>query len=532
MQYGNLIWGAGGKSKACNSKCPKGWVTLSKNSHITGQKSGCKSGRYAPLCAFGLLVQQNSDTCYSSFTSHILSGGHAQRPDLDELFEFGLVGGPSNFAFGRSPERKSKRKHKRSEHGGDGCGGALPMDALGMDIPATWAYHRLGDNYAYRSLEATTLRVTEDHQSTTSPSASVVKSSTTVTVYSTGTRTCNGRDFKHACWHYSSVAMNQGYSLVTCKNKDVSRSLRPQVYSYNQGHQNRVWFSYLASSYQNHNGARKKLNCQRDEFPPSHFQQGERVGWIRLLPNDQNSNAANLRPGVAGWKGFCKYPPHKSVAKAQGGPIVGGVITEVVTTFITLNVMSYTWTSVSAPAGDPQGLSTNPCYPSVLTADVGFALMTDDPWYQGVHLNDYNFDPGMKTKGKVKPNYKRDSNFPGQLDYVDGNIIVDDGNSSRHVLDEELEDLGYARCATPDCEMELERLRDEQAEVGLPTQALPMPTAEVTATVTPTVRTTSNQAPAPKLRAASSQPTAAFSDRSASSHMRRHRARHGHQHGH
>lgn len=54
-----------------------------------------------------------------------------------------------------------------------------------------------------------------------------------------------------------------------------------------------------------------------------------------------NSNAANVKPRDAGWKGFCKVPLYKSVARAQGDPIGGGVVTEVVTTFITLNVMSY-----------------------------------------------------------------------------------------------------------------------------------------------------------------------------------------------
>jgi hypothetical protein len=38
------------------------------------------------------------------------------------------------------------------------------------------------------------------------------------------------------------------------------------------------------------------------------------------------------------------------------------------------------------------------------------------------------------------------------FELADGNIIVDNGNSSRLLSDEEIESLGYKLCVTPECE--------------------------------------------------------------------------------
>jgi hypothetical protein len=36
------------------------------------------------------------------------------------------------------------------------------------------------------------------------------------------------------------------------------------------------------------------------------------------------------------------------------------------------------------------------------------------------------------------------------LKHVDGNMVIDNWNSSRHLSREELEQLGYSRCKTPE----------------------------------------------------------------------------------
>ncbi|RMY87514.1 hypothetical protein D0862_10680 [Hortaea werneckii] len=101
----------------------------------------------------------------------------------------------------------------------------------------------------------------------------------------------------------------------------------------------------------------------------SDFQQGLADGYIRYLPGPQNGGVANNKG--SGWRKLCKFPPESSVASPQGGIIANGVVVAVVTTHVTLNVHSITWTNVSPGVGDPEGLTSNVCRPSVLNADVG-----------------------------------------------------------------------------------------------------------------------------------------------------------------
>jgi hypothetical protein len=143
IEPGKLLWGPGGKSKACNSKCPRGWVTLTKNSHITGQKRGCASGKYAPLCAYGMIVQRDGEMCYPTYSSHILSGGFSQAVDLEGKFDFEIVGGPAGGPgrFGSNLRRRSRRSDIRKRqfgglNGGDGCGNMLAPGFLGIGVPA------------------------------------------------------------------------------------------------------------------------------------------------------------------------------------------------------------------------------------------------------------------------------------------------------------------------------------------------------------------------------------------------------------
>jgi hypothetical protein len=534
VQYGSLMWGPGGKSKACNSKCPAGWVTLSKNSHITGQKSGCKSGRYAPLCAQNVIVQPNHRSCPTTPAGHLLSGGLSQHEDIDSLFQFGLRGGPGDFTFaGMSRRQETQIKRKRGTHGtylDILCKEPnLAFDQIPADVPARIEEVRLGDQISYGSMnpQINTLRLVIP-----TFSATPVTMHTTTTTYITRPRTCDGGRYPQACAHYSSVITQQGSpaSLLTCSNLPISRDIRPlvSIYSTDQ-HSNKVWRSYIASSYIAPVKGRRKLGCQMDEWPPAHFQMGTNWGWIRLLPGDQNggvpNHAYNSDQG-SGWQRFCKFPPHSSVVRPQGGP--AGIV--VVTTIITLNVMSYTWKNIVTSAGDPQALTANVCRPSVLTADVGYALFTDDPWYtsQGIVINgDYNSHPGPKTINAPFPVLKRGSEPVAELDLVEGNLIVDDGFSSRELSDEEIESLGYARCATPECDAELAILREQQAALA---SSLPH-VADTAASTVVSTPTTASQQPASKPTYSVVQATATVSESRSEGHLRRH-VRHAHRHGH
>lgn len=394
----------------------------------------------------------------------------------------------------------------------------------------------LGDDFTYRALEPTT---SATQQSTKPPKqTSTITRSTTVTTYSTRARTCDGSKYPQPCLHYSSVIAHNPQSqwnLLTCKNIPKNAEKRPLPRLWDRQHKNKEWMHYIASSYRNPKGSLTDLGatkpakgCQRDEWPPALFMQGEKRGYIRFLPGDQNGGVAN--DGGSGWNGFCEFAPRSSVAPPQGGRIVNGVVEVVVTTSITLNVMSYTWTNVPIMFPDVQGLSANPCRPSVLTADVGYALFTDDPWYGVVRLNDYNNSPGQKTIGVNQPLLRRDGQVLGSLDYVDGKMVVDNGNSSRPASDEELKELGYKVCEMPDCEAELGDLRQLQAELNLPTQA---PTAvsafsTVSTTAAELKATITHQQPGSKPMVEASQPTMV----KATGYSRRQHSHHNHRHGH
>jgi hypothetical protein len=499
-----------------------------------------------------MLVQDSFGSCYSTYTSHILSGGLSQHEDLEGQFDFHIVGGPGGDlidTFGRDLSTTKRRNAKRnttrlSVVGGSDCvGERLPIGDLNIRIPADFGRTVLGDGYTYtsmapqRSATANTNRPSTTRGSSTTSTSKTTRY-TTVTSYSTIAKTCDGSVYPQPCFHYSSViAGDPRYGLNTCKVADIKNAQRPLVNKWVREHTDRTWRDYIAEYYKAPNGKRKPLHpfggtdgCQKDEWPPQVFQQGLADGYIRYLPGGENGGVANA--GGSGWaKGFCNFPPKSSVATAQGGSIVNGVLEVVITTSITLNVHSLTWKNISPAVGDDDGLTANVCRPSVLTADVGYAVFTDDPWYKGVRIPDYQFPPGAKTKGKQQPSFKRDVNFLDGLDYVDGNMIVDEGNSTRRASREEIKELGYERCGTPDCRAELEILQQQQAELGLSTASLPAASASASATLTSSSPTTTSEQPGSIPVVHASVPTAAASEERSSGHLRHHRHRHEHQHG-
>lgn len=446
---------------------------------------------------------------------HILSGGLSLRTDEDAVTDFDfedtedIETSSAVEKFRAIRARKLQAKKKRQVYGGALCGGTLPLGDIPIEIPGVLNRYRNGVN-TYYSIQPTSPRISA---TTTSKPTSTVFETTTATEYSTTVRTCDGAKYPQACYHYSSVAQMSTFSHATCSNQDQSLNLRPLTKSYNDGHANKRWFSFIPVSYTNANGKRRKINCQRDEWPPAHFQQGRADGWIRLLPGDQNGGIPN--DAIGGWRGFCKFPPSKQVKK-EGGPITDMVsyylLTSYTSTIVTLNVLSYTWKNMNPPAGDPYGLTDNKCRPYTLTADVGFALQTDDAWYGNVRLNDYNSDPGAKTVGKTQPDYRRrwvddeDDDADVYFDYRGGVVTADNGNSTRLATDEELEELGYTRCESPDCLTELEMLRSAQAEADMATETAAA-TATLVQALTTATATTALSGPGTPMMGSETRPT-------------------------
>jgi len=251
--------------------------------------------------------------------------------------------------------------------------------------------------------------------------------------------------------HYSSVGLKGAYwRTLTCRDLPSSNKLRPLPSTWDKQHTTNAWVSYIAKSYSNPKKGRIAVRPQRDEWPPQHFQQGLPIGFVRLLPGTENSGVANDKN--TGWVGFCKYPPNSEIKK-EGGPISYDgdtvYVTSYTSTIVTLNVLDYSFTSMSPPAGDDYGLTTNVCWPSVLTQDPGFALFTYDAYYNG---NWATYSTLPITKGIKQPTYKRDF-----FEDDNGEIYVETEDGIRQANNEELAaEFQIKRCATTDCAAELE----------------------------------------------------------------------------
>lgn len=144
-------------------------------------------------------------------------------------------------------------------------------------------------------------------------------------------------------------------------------------------------------------------------------------------------------------------------------------------------------------AGDADGLTANPCWPSSLIQDPGFALLTNDAWYdtqpalkalvaQHLYLNPPD---AAYTSGKIYRSHwnKRDEIVIPPLDDFDpDDLIWVEGNSTRKATDEELrEQFGFHRCADAECSAEKEALGIESAIVRGVHKTSP---ATITATTT------------------------------------------------
>ncbi|KAL6237121.1 glycosyl hydrolases family 18-domain-containing protein [Aspergillus navahoensis] len=388
-----------------------------ENSHIGGQKSGCKSGKYAPVCCQSVTAT-TSGWCYARTIDHILSGSLASRDNTLDVGSYRFGGTSSTKKVKRTTSSnqwtgtKALSKHQKLL-GSFGCSGSyyLPLNAIPVDVPARLVSSYIGGESWSVSLSPTaTPSATKKNQKTI-----YVPSHVTTTTYSTQIRWCDGAKYPQACYHYSSVAQYSTWQKPTCAAAGGKDPVRPLVSFYDSTagvtQHNSIWSKdWITKTYVNPNGKRVKPNCQRDEWPPAHFQQGHPEGYIRLLPGSQNGGVANS--GLGGWKGFCKYPPEKQV-KVEGGPIqvIGDIVyvTSIMSSITTINVMDYSFFNMGAPQADEWLLTDNPCYPSTLTQDPGFALLTWDPYYGGVPPRlPYSEPPTAQyTSGKTKPS-KRD----------------------------------------------------------------------------------------------------------------------------
>ena len=128
-----------------------------------------------------------------------------------------------------------------------------------------------------------------------------------------------------------------------------------------------------------------KLNCERDEFPPIGFWQDQEITSqrVRLLPQNQNGPAGAALFGL----GFCRYngdgKPPSQTDNAMFDQVIHGPDrdTELHTAHVTTTLSTVSIRFDNYPKQPDDGLTDNPCWPSTLVDDPGFALLVDDPWY-------------------------------------------------------------------------------------------------------------------------------------------------------
>ncbi|KAL6228911.1 hypothetical protein BDW75DRAFT_246204 [Aspergillus navahoensis] len=421
-----------GKPKGCSQTCPSGTILLSKNTHVGGAKSGCKSGHFSSYCCESITTNI-LDTCPQSNANNALTGGLGIiRKDASSVELF-----------------KDDSSITTIQECATLLAGFLALVATASFIlniiPGHWSSNGIFTpiaNLAY-------------------PQAAKKVCTTTTTTHTTITTllpaapshvTCDGDKYPQACGHYSSVIYQNGYATLTCPVDKMKNRKAPGVWSKQHIEVWRYWVPHLPKS----EGQDK---CNRDEYPPFAFMEatGGYNQWIRFLPATQNQKAGQL------WKKVCAKNDKET--KTEGGPIVSSTCTEVVSTIYSVGAMVMHFTNVASDY-----ISANPCLPEI-TDDPGFALETNDPWYAANILKGYNSAAYKKapvaalTRGKTAPRFwstaKRwtglDQDGPLDLDFDPEDMVIDEGNISRRATPGEIyEELNMIKCESDDCKQELE----------------------------------------------------------------------------
>ncbi|CAN9115600.1 unnamed protein product [Alternaria alternata] len=286
-----------------------------------------------------------------------------------------------------------------------------------------------------------------------------------------------------ACLHYSSVISRRpALKSLTCDGKN-GINIREVRNAYSTDHKPQWHEGHMQGG----------VKCQRDEYPPAVIWQGrDRDVWIRFLPDGQNLAAGNL------FNRICDDSVTVLTEKRLDRRVVcdGGKVIEYWDHTLTTKRQIFSMEFSNMPNGIvDQGITANPCWPKDLVDDPGFALMTNDPWYDR---------EANRPRKRHTANYKEEN--PAALGYPPGpaalkmkrglglgpeDLYVEEGNSSRKPTEEELRtNFGLVRCQGDDCESEMKQLGFASlpiipnSYVWPPKSQDPSTTATATATIT------------------------------------------------
>jgi chitinase len=309
-----------------------------------------------------------------------------------------------------------------------------------------------------------------DKSSSSCPLAARVapRDATLSSIHSTSTvavnaRICDGGilggQYAQACLHYRSVISRNAPALdtVECLGPNGNKA-RPIVEVYNVQH-NPGWINGWMQA--------PNLGCERDEYPPDIVWQGRnnKLNFVRLVPSDAN------KVGSALFRGICdnSVPFGTSLKNRQFLRLeVNRCKTTswyTITEESTVPALSLDFVGLGGYVDD--GMTENLCYPSTLIDDPGFALLTDDKWYNAHPIDkqyrgEYAAPPiDIVTQGKVNnPGWNKRWTDP---DLDPEEILLNEGNSTRKPTDDELlEQFGILQCQSQGCE-------DEKSFFGIET---------------------------------------------------------------
>jgi hypothetical protein len=521
-----------GRAKSCSQTCPPSQISISQNTHIGYEAAGCDHNRYSSFCCKEIYSWAIS-TCPATNLANSLSGGLAPRvADTSKI---------SGSTLGIDLELGTQFECAAAVLSG---GEAASVAAIvGTTVAGLYIYNKLP---GYWILSAAGAYIWMPIRNALYPSVTqapniactttVTETLTTTTITATSTRTCDGNQWPQACQHYSSVIRDRKafpISILSCPiNPGEANRVLPET--WNKQHA-QTWLSWVPPFTKFKQPGKPEV-CQRDEYPPIAF--APAGGWIRYLPAGQNQGAGTL------WSGICKSNPANNLGPVQGGPTAFSTCTSQRYLTYSLNAFSMAFKNMPAQADD--GIPSNQCLPSI-TADAGFALFTDDAWYGAApHINPKKTDYASKiipaallvNAGAIpRPAgpYKRDVDLAGHARHDDlfedpDRIFVDDGNSTRKALDEELwEHLGLKRCQDKACSNEKEMLNIEEAE------SEELKEIPITAALGPSPTSTLPEASSPPMTGGSPWTGITQATQTPESELKKrkhlHRHRHNHHHG-
>ncbi|KAL8826184.1 MAG: hypothetical protein Q9191_003962 [Dirinaria sp. TL-2023a] len=203
-------------------------------------------------------------------------------------------------------------------------------------------------------------------------------------------RVCDGARWPQACQHYSSVIHTEqplvdphepGFNPLTCPTRS-----RNNYRGGGRGEQITVdWTDQHADSWWHGYMQQLNVDCQRDEYPPIGFWQNLDIHEqrIRMNPQNQNGPAGAALFGL----GFCRFDGQGNPPVSTRNPVFDHMIhgpdrdTSVFLADVTTTLSTVSIRFDRFPNDPDWGITANPCWPSTLIDDPGFALLTSDPWY-------------------------------------------------------------------------------------------------------------------------------------------------------